>query len=309
MKPGLVQHLRRRFVDALQRGLFEDSPPAVAPQQEQESEPALAHQPQPRPQPPQQQPGTTAAESPLPHPRANRRLRIDGFDVHYALRRTRRRTIGFVVGAEGLSVSAPKWLALRDVDLAVAEKGRWILAKLAEQRERSLRTEATRIVWQDGAQLRYLGQPITLQLDAGHGLAEGEVVLDDTEPRALHIGLPRGAAEERVRDAVQSWLQREARRVFAERAAHFAARLGVRVTRLSLSSAQTRWGSASASGAVRLHWKLIHHGLPTIDYVVAHELAHLREMNHSARFWDVVRSVVPDYEEARKTLREEAAPR
>jgi len=305
MKPGLVQQLRRRFVDALQRGLFDEPPSsAVKTQAEQEPEPTLALQSQPN-----AQPKTTTAEDALPHPRANRRTRIDGIEVHYALRRTRRRTIGFVVGAEGLAVSAPKWVTQKDIDAAVAEKGRWILAKLAEQRERSVRTDAARIVWQDGAQLRYLGRSITLQLDARHGLAAGEVVLDDTEPRALHVGLSRGATEERVRDAVQSWLQREARRVFAERAAHFAARLGVRVTRLSLSSAQTRWGSASASGAVRLHWKLIHHAMPTIDYVVAHELAHLREMNHSARFWDVVRSVVPDYEEARKTLRDEAAPR
>ena len=76
----------------------------------------------------------------------------------------------------------------------------------------------------------------------------------------------------------------------------------MRVTRLSLSSAQTRWGSASASGAIRLHWRLIHFALPTIDYVVAHELAHLREMNHSPRFWEVVGSVVPDYRAARRQL-------
>jgi predicted metal-dependent hydrolase len=102
---------------------------------------------------------------------------------------------------------------------------------------------------------------------------------------------------------VQSWLQREALRVFAERAAHFAERLGVRVTRLSLSSAASRWGSANANGAVRLHWRLIEHPLETIDYVVAHELAHLREMNHSARFWKIVESVVPDYREVRRGLR------
>ena len=104
---------------------------------------------------------------------------------------------------------------------------------------------------------------------------------------------------------MQSWQQREAKRVFAERAAHFAERLGVRVTRLTLSSAETRWGSASASGAVRLHWRLIHHPLATIDYVVAHELAHLREMNHGPRFWKVVESVVPDYRERRASLRQD----
>ena len=123
--------------------------------------------------------------------------------------------------------------------------------------------------------------------------------------RRLVIALPRDASEERIRDAAQSWLQREARRVFAERAAHFAGRLGVRVRRLSLSSAATRWGSANANGSVRLHWRLIEHPLATIDYVVAHELAHLREMNHSPRFWRIVESVVPDYRDARLRLRRE----
>jgi predicted metal-dependent hydrolase len=124
----------------------------------------------------------------------------------------------------------------------------------------------------------------------------------------LHVGLPHTADAGQIRDAVQSWLQRQARRVFEERCRHFAAQLGVRVTRLSLSSAQTRWGSASADGSIRLNWRLIHFALPTIDYVVAHELAHLRHMDHSPRFWDVVRSVVPDYEQLRGGLKDETLP-
>ena len=282
---GFVQGLRRRFVDALQRGLFDE----------------------PAPLPAAPVPATPAAPAdPSRHPQATRSVRLDGGrDVHYLLRRSRRRTIGFVVGPEGLVVSAPKCLTLRDVEAAVVEKGRWILARLAEQRERLARTAASRTVWQDGATIRYLGEPVTVVLDRRHGLADGEVVLDEGAAPALHVGLPRDAGEARVRDAVQSWLQREARRVFALRSAHFAERLGVRVSRLSLSSAKTRWGSASANGSVRLNWRLIHHPLPTIDYVVAHELAHLREMNHGPRFWAVVGSVVPDYEAARKRLRDD----
>ncbi|MDQ2733672.1 MAG: M48 family metallopeptidase, partial [Pseudomonadota bacterium] len=160
---------------------------------------------------------------------------------------------------------------------------------------------------------QYLGQTVNVVLDARHGVASGEVSLDtaldatatDVSPRRLFVGLPVDASAERLRDAVQSWLQREARALFEVRCAHYAQRLGVSVTRLTLSSAATRWGSASASGAVRLHWRLIHFPLATIDYVVAHELAHLREMNHSPRFWTVVRSVVPDYETARRELQSE----
>jgi predicted metal-dependent hydrolase len=107
---------------------------------------------------------------------------------------------------------------------------------------------------------------------------------------------------------VQSWLQRQARRIFDERCAHFAERLQVTVRRVALSSAQTRWGSASADGSVRLNWRLVHFGMATIDYVVAHELAHLRHMNHGPEFWAVVRSVVPDLDQARGRLKDELVP-
>jgi predicted metal-dependent hydrolase len=132
--------------------------------------------------------------------------------------------------------------------------------------------------------------------------------LFDADTQHLRIGLPPAAEPAQVRDAVQSWLQRQARRVFEERCQHYAERLGVRVTRLALSSAATRWGSASADGSIRLNWRLVHFALPVIDYVVAHELAHLREMNHSPAFWSVVRSVIPEYERSRSTLRDELLP-
>jgi predicted metal-dependent hydrolase len=119
----------------------------------------------------------------------------------------------------------------------------------------------------------------------------------------LHVGLPQAATADQIRDAVQAWLQHEAHRLFTRRCQHFAAQLGVRMTALKLSSAQTRWGSASADGVIRLNWRLIHFGLSVVDYVVVHELAHLREMNHSPAFWEVVRSVLPDVDQRRAQLR------
>ena len=126
--------------------------------------------------------------------------------------------------------------------------------------------------------------------------------------RVLRLALAGNAGSTQVRDAAQAWLMRQARRIFTERLDHFAPRLGVRWNKLSLSNAATRWGSASIDGSVRLNWRLIHFALPTIDYVVAHELAHLRHMDHSPRFWDVVRSVLPDYEQARGSLKDGLVP-
>lgn len=252
---------------------------------------------------------------PLRHPRAQREVLLGAHRVGYELRRSRRRSIGFAVGADGLSVAAPRWVGLGDIEAALREKSDWILRKLADQRERARRLQAARVDWRDGATLPFLGETVLVVLDprcgaqaAGAMLDTAAVALPGVPRHTLHVGLPHDAMPPQIRDAVQSWLQRQARRIFEERCNHFAPLLDVQWRRLALSSAQTRWGSASADGSLRLNWRLIHFGMATIDYVVAHELAHLRHMDHSPRFWDVVRSVVPDVERARGRLKSVVLP-
>jgi predicted metal-dependent hydrolase len=295
---------RASIVDPAQLSLWGDAAPAA---------PAL---PTIAPASPPAQPAVPIAEVLTPasfrHPQANRELRLDGHGVGYLFRRARRKTIGFSVGTEGLTVSAPRWVTFGEIESALREKARWILAKLQEQDERARKAATQRIEWRDGTTLPFLGEPVIVLLDpriAGAVLHTATDTLPGVPRLTLHVGLTHHAGGEQIRDVVQSWLQRQARRVFEERLRHYAAQLGVRWTRLSLSSANTRWGSASADGAIRLHWRLIHFALPTIDYVVAHELAHLRVMDHSPRFWDVVRSVIPDVERLRDGLRDEALPR
>ena len=245
------------------------------------------------------------------HPQAEREIQLGEHRVGYALRRARRSSIGFVVSPEGLQVNAPRWVSLQNIDSAVQAKAGWILRKLQEQRDRARRVESSRIEWRDGTSLPFLGETVIIVLDprvAGAVLNADAQSLPGVPRLVLHVGLPQTAEPEQIRDSVQSWLQRQALRIFTDRCKHFADTLGVRMTRLSLSSAQTRWGSASADGSIRLNWRLVHFGLQVIDYVVAHELAHLREMNHSAAFWDVVRSVVPDYQKLRNTLKDVPVP-
>ncbi|HEY4080460.1 MAG TPA: SprT family zinc-dependent metalloprotease [Burkholderiaceae bacterium] len=242
-----------------------------------------------------------APTAPPVNPRARREIQLGVHRVAYELKRARRRSIGFVVGGDGLTVSAPRWVTVIDIEKALVEKGDWILRKLVEQRERAQRLESARIRWVDGASVPYLGDKLTLKLD---GTKTG--INLDAEGRVLTVGLAPQATEEQVRETVQAWLQRRARAYFEPRCAHFAGRLGVSMKQLRLTSAQTRWGSASADGTIRLNWRLVHYSSSIIDYVVAHELAHLREMNHSPAFWSVVRSVLPDFEEARGRLKDES---
>ena len=234
-------------------------------------------------------------------PRAQREMLLGVHRVGYELRRARRRSIGFVVGTDGLRVSAPRWVPIAEIERALRHKADWILRKLVEQRERARRLQAARIDWRDGARVPYLGEPLTLQLDAAapgtHWQPAG---------RVLTLPLPLEASTAQIRDLTHAWLQARAREDFEPRCRHFAELLGVTMKQLRLSSAQTRWGSASVDGSVRLNWRLIQFAPAIIDYVVAHELAHLREMNHSAAFWAVVRSVLPGFEQAREALRQES---
>ena len=251
------------------------------------------------------------------HPRATREVLLDGIAVAFQFRRGKRRSIGFSVGAEGLTVSAPKWIPLYEIDKAVVEKSGWIINKLQETRDRHARLESARIDWRDGTTLPFLGEQVIVVLDPRHAFggigAELKSNDADTLPGVthltLHVGLPQMATPEQIRDAVQAWLMRQAKRIFTERLNHFAPTLDVQWRKLSLSSAGTRWGSASADGSIRLNWRLVHFKQSVIDYVVVHELSHLRVMDHSPRFWDTVRAVVPDYAELRGQLKDEGVPR
>jgi predicted metal-dependent hydrolase len=309
--------------DSPQLSLFDAPPPNEAPSTPLPLAPRSAAPREPLARPVPVPP--TASQSDVPsavrrnepsplhfmHPQAEREIQLGEHRVGYALRRARRGSIGFVVSAEGLQVNAPRWVSLQNIDSAVQAKAGWIVRKLQEQRDRARRLDAARVEWRDGTSLPFLGETVIIVLDprvAGAVLNADAQALPGVPRLVLHVGLPQTAEPEQIRDSVQSWLQRQALRIFTDRCKHFADTLGVRMTRLSLSSAQTRWGSASADGSIRLNWRLVHFGLQVIDYVVAHELAHLREMNHSAAFWDVVRSVVPDYQLLRNTLKDVPVP-
>jgi predicted metal-dependent hydrolase len=227
---------------------------------------------------------------------------MGGAVIEYTLKRGKRRTIGFVIDERGLSVSAPRWVLMRDIEQALQAKQRWILDKLAEWQARRAHMMVHSTAWEHGTTLPYLGRSITVALGSGTSVTRLQLGMFGSE--TLLLALPEDASAQRIKDSVQSWLQSEARRVFAERVPVFEARLNVKVKEVKLSSASTRWGSASSDGRIRLHWRLLHFGPDVIDYVIAHELAHLKEMNHSPRFWQVVENALPGFEQARKALRD-----
>jgi predicted metal-dependent hydrolase len=235
------------------------------------------------------------ADAGFTHPAANRHAQVQGVMVSFRFERSRRKSIGFLVGADGLVVRAPNWVTLREVDAAVQEKGAWIVAKLQQFKERQTEQFQKAIEWRHGAEVPFLGRNLQLcVLERGVGRVHGQDLPLD---QVLPVTVPPGASVTQVRDAAQVWLKKQAKALFEERLHHFAPLLGVRWQKLSLSSASTRWGSARTDGHIRLNWRLVHLPTSQIDYVVVHELAHLREMNHSPRFWETVGEAPVDLKE------------
>jgi predicted metal-dependent hydrolase len=262
--------------------------------------PAPGHSPSPGSpgtQPPPLAPSERVTPAITP---GKRRIQLQEHALDYTLTRSKRRSIGFMIDDDGLRVTAPKWVTLAEIDNAIHEKQRWILAKLNERRERSAHRLQPQMQWRDGAALPYLGADITLRIRTNHAAG----IAYDEATRELTVCLPADAAEQQLKDRVQSWMQVQAKTVFADRLPVYAEKLQVRYQSFALSSAMTQWGSCTADGKIRLNWRLIHFSLPLIDYVIAHELSHLREMNHSPRFWATVQSVFPEFQAAKKALRD-----
>lgn len=183
----------------------------------------------------------------------------------YQLIRSARKTVAIQITREGaIVVRAPRRCPQTFIDAFVMEKQAWIQRK---QQERE-RKEAER------------------QQEQGSGRRDGAAFL-----------LPRTPQEEAVYRA-------QAAEVFERKAAYYAARMGVTYNRIAIRDQKTRWGSCSSKGNLNFNWRLVLAPVPVLDYVVIHELAHRREMNHSARFWDIVREMMPDYQTHRRWLRD-----
>jgi predicted metal-dependent hydrolase len=220
---------------------------------------------------------------------------LQGRPVEYVLKRSaKRRRIVFTVEEHGLAVHVPWRTSERKVAEAIAQAEAWIVRKLAEWEDKKPLERA----WGSGTWLDFLGRQLRLEL-VEHG---GPVISRLREDEVLEVSLPAPHAPPRIREAVVKWYRRHALSHFSDRVHHFCGLLELPAPRLFLSNARTRWGSCSADGEIRLNWRLLQAHRHVIDYVVAHEVAHLRVLSHSTRFWRLVERLYPDYESAKAEL-------
>jgi predicted metal-dependent hydrolase len=217
----------------------------------------------------------------------------NGETISYLLERRQRRTVGLKITADGLVVHAPKRIFEFQLNQILQEKAGWILKKLQAREDNKIE----KIQWQDGEHLLYLGQDITLKLVPDLKKST------HFERNELAIHAPQANIHAACRASVLMWYKKQAILDFTRRVEVFAAKLGVATPPVAISNAQSRWGSCNSRGQVRLSWRLLQAPPHIINYVICHELAHLKQMNHSAKFYAVVEQLFPNYKAAEKELK------
>jgi predicted metal-dependent hydrolase len=216
-----------------------------------------------------------------------------GDQLHYQLERRQRRTVGLKITQTGLVIHAPKRISQSQLEDIIVQKADWVLRKLASVTANKI----PEIQWQHGEQLLFLGNPMTLTIEHN---ARSKAV--EYEPGILQLAMPNQDEMLIARKVVQ-WYKKQAITDFTRRLEIFSSKLGVKFTSLTLSNAASRWGSCNSKKEIRLNWRLLQAPPHIINYVVCHELAHIKEMNHSAKFWATVASIFPDYKAAEKELK------
>lgn len=217
----------------------------------------------------------------------------NGETISYLLERRSRRTVGLKITTEGLVVHAPKRIFEFQLHQILQEKSNWILSKL-EAREAN---QIEKIEWVDGEHLLYLGQDIQLKLVSN---VKKSTRFENAE---LVIHAPEANDHTVCSRMVLMWYKKQAFLDFSRRLEILSAKLGVPTPPLTLSNAQSRWGSCNSRGEVRLSWRLLQAPPNIINYVICHELAHLKQMNHSPKFYAVLESLFPNYKAAEKELK------
>jgi predicted metal-dependent hydrolase len=223
-----------------------------------------------------------------------RRIVLGSEAVDYRLYRAHRRTIGMQIGLAGLTVRAPRWITIREIEAALTERTTWIVRTLAEWRAR--RRDVLPRQWKSGAPILYRGSELALAVFPSR---RSSVAADLFHVTVRH---PKPHEERLLAGFVSSWLREEALRLLGPHVLEFAARLARGTPKVLLTNARTEWGSCNHKGEIRLNWRLVHLPPALARYVVAHEVAHLVELNHSPRFWAVVEALLPGHAQARREL-------
>ncbi len=232
---------------------------------------------------------------------AERQVRLGSRDIPCTVKlSSRARRVRFEVWEDGsLTVVLPRSCGLDAVDEMVRSKSRWILRQV-DRFSASMPLEGPRKL-RAGDTVPYLGKALRIETPAANG---GEATV---QLRGETLQVCTGGTRYGLEVLVRAWYRIQAADLLRRKAEAYAADLGVTFGRCTIRSQRTRWGSCSHKGTISFNWRLMMAPEPVVDYVVVHEVSHLREMNHTGRFWRLVAERCPSWPEHRKWLHDHGA--
>ena len=221
-----------------------------------------------------------------------------GTQLSYAIHRNARRkkTVAVTVDPAGdVLIVAPEHMTTDELDRIVTRKAEWIVRRLGRAQSHGPPLSQREFV--SGESILYLGRHYRLKV---HPHATNAAKL---RGGWLHVSAPKGPQQaDQIRVAVIAWFRGHAAKRLPERVATWRSKAGVPMPRVIISDQQKRWGSCDRSGTIRLNWRIIQAPMRLVDYVVVHELVHLRHRGHDREYWQAVGRIMPDYERRRDDL-------
>ena len=230
----------------------------------------------------------------------NHRITLEGKTIEYILTKTKRKTIGISVGVEmGVKVAAPKGMTKQQIEEVILKNSKWILEKLQDMEGK----KQTKAEFKAGESFSYLGKEYILEVIEINNREKEGVEIEGLVAPTMRLYI-HSNTQENIKKVLLNWYRHEASRILKERIEILGGKTGLYPLSVVIKDQKSRFGSCSSKKNINLNWKLVMAPMEVIDYVVLHELCHLKEMNHSKEFWNLVESFMEDYKERRKWLKE-----
>jgi len=231
-------------------------------------------------------------------------IKIGNTVVEYNIIKSKRKTVGIIVEPEkGVIVRSPERLSEEKIKRLIQKKSSWILEKL--DRVSEVKPGPSPKEFLSGEKLPYLGRRYRLKVKEKEDIEKARIKLYRGH---FYIYYPATITDERegreaIRNELIKWYRRQADKKLRKRVDKYKKRIGVEPNSIRIKKQEKRWGSCSSKGNINFNWKIIIAPMIVVDYIVAHELVHLKHPNHSREFWELVETIIPDYEERQEWLR------
>ena len=225
--------------------------------------------------------------------------------IKYEVIRSDRKTLGINIEPDrGVIVRSPHNVSERKIKEVVEDKSSWILKKLKKVGE--IKPPPGPREYLSGEKLSYLGRRYRLKVIPVAGIKKVRVKLYQGK---FNIDYPAELEEkeeerkEKIRKQLISWYREHASKKIKERVEKYKGKVGVEPNKVKVKKQKKRWGSCSSKGNLNINWRIIMAPMSIVDYIVVHELVHLKHSNHSKDFWQLVETILPDYQERKEWLR------